>query len=377
MARPTEGWKLRRHGKLYYVRFSHGGQRVELATGARDPEEAARRAARLYADHCVSKPRERLKSSDPRAPLAEVAAGWLADIEGELDATTLATFMVYVRHFDSAFRTLGGIDDAACAQYSRERLRSVKRQTVLKELSALRRFVAWCVQRGILTRAPSIPSPPRRASGTPFEKRRRSKATIITPEQAIAIIEALPEWSRARKGLRYPVRARFRVAWETALRPFTLDCLSVPENYTRGASVLVITDDIDKARFGRELPLTTAARAALDGVCPERGRIFGRHDYRFQLRSAAKKLLPEEKVRTFAAYDLRHARATEWAESGNLVGVAYLLGHKNITTTNRYTRANRAAAERVLGVKDSAYGGALLRRSSGEAGAWYPSRLVA
>ena len=61
------------------------------------------------------------------------------------------------------------------------------------------------------------------------------------------------------------------------------------------------------------------------------------------------------KAKTFTAYGLRHARATQWAETGNLVGVAYLLGHKQVTTTNKYARPNRAAAMRVLGiVKDSA-----------------------
>jgi hypothetical protein len=162
------------------------------------------------------------------------------------------------------------------------------------------------------------------------------------------VIEALPEWSESKKTERFAVRARFRVAWETALRPSTIDQLSIPENYVRGASVLVITDEIDKVRFGRELPLTDAARAALEQVCPERGIVFGRHDYRDQIKKAAAEVLPPEKARTFTAYDLRHARATQWAESGNLVGVAYLLGHKQVTTTNRYARPNRAAAERVL-----------------------------
>jgi ketosteroid isomerase-like protein len=51
------------------------------------------------------------------------------------------------------------------------------------------------------------------------------------------------------------------------------------------------------------------------------------------------------------------ARATQWAESGNPVGVAYLLGHEQITTTNKYARPNRAAAERVLLViRDGARG---------------------
>src|ERR1051325_9472141 len=102
------------------------------------------------------------------------------------------------------------------------------------------------------------------------------------------------------------------------------------------------------SEFWGPLHLTEPALAALEAVCPERGIIFGEHDYRDQLKTAARPPLQREKARTFATYDLRHARATQWAESGNLVGVAYLLGHKQVTTTNKYARPNRNAAEKVL-----------------------------
>jgi integrase len=354
MARPKQGWKLRKHWKLYYVRFTHDGQRVELPTGSTDPEEAAKRAAKIYAEHHLGRRRARVKASDPNVPIMEVAALWLVDVERELGEATVDTMMVYVRHFAEFFGTVGALVDVACARYARERLGRVKRATVQKELSALRRFLTWCVEHEVLSRAPAVPSPPRRSLGKPFEKRRRSKATPLTPDEALAIIAALPEWSKSGKVTPFVVRARFRLAWETALRPNTISLLSVPENYVRGSSVLVITDEIDKARFGREVPLTDDAKAALESVCPSAGIIFGRHDYRDQLKRAAASVLPPERARTFTAYDLRHARATQWAESGNLVGVAYLLGHKQITTTNKYAKPNRAAAERVLGVKDSA-----------------------
>ena len=61
MARPTEGWKLRKRGGRYFVRFTVAGERVELATGARDSEEAARRASKLYSEHQLSAPARRLK----------------------------------------------------------------------------------------------------------------------------------------------------------------------------------------------------------------------------------------------------------------------------------------------------------------------------
>ncbi len=357
MARPKQGWRLRKHWNRYFVRFTHDGQRIELPTGSADPEEAAERAAKLYAEYHTGKPPVRVKAADPQSPVADVAALWLADVERELDEGTVATLMVYVRHFEAFFGSFGQITDASCARYARERLGSVKRPTVQKELSALRRFVGWCEEQGMLTRAPRVPAPAKRATGTPFKLPRRSKPTPLSAEEALAVIAALPEWSASKKVDPFPVRARFRFAFETALRPKTIDRLSVPENFVRGSTVLVVTDDIDKVRFGRELPLTEAARGALESVCPEAGIIFGKHDYRDQLGKAASVALAPEKAKTFAGYDLRHARATQWAESGNLVGVAYLLGHKQITTTNKYARPNRAAAERVLlVVKDCARG---------------------
>ena len=141
MARPAEGWRLRKHRKRYYVRFTHAGERVELSTGSGDPEEAARRAARLYAEYHSGARPSRLRATDPSAPVVEIGALWLAEFEAEFDAGTLDTMLVYVRHFDSFFCTMGSVTDATCARYARERVGRVKRQTVQKELSALLRFL--------------------------------------------------------------------------------------------------------------------------------------------------------------------------------------------------------------------------------------------
>lgn len=352
MARPAEGWSLRKHGRRYYVRFTCEGERVELATGSSDPEEAACRASAIYADYHSGARTRRLKASDPAVRIGDLAAYWLADVEGELDAGTVGTMLVYVRHFEAFFGTMGQLTDANCARYGRQRLARVKRQTVRKELSALRRFVGWCAEQGILSRAPVVPPLPGRSTGTAYSQRRRTKATPLSPDEVEAIIECLPEWSTSKKTKPFIVRARFRVAWETALRPSTLDALSTPENYVCRSGTLIITDEIDKVRFGRDLPLTEKAQEALGSVCPKSGLIFGKHDYRAQLSKAAAKVLPPERAMTFTAYDLRHARATQWAEGGNLVGVAYLLGHKQVTTTNKYARPNQSAAERVLRIKD-------------------------
>jgi len=74
---------------------------------------------------------------------------------------------------------------------------------------------------------------------------------------------------------------------ETGLRPSTLHRLKTSDDYQPGAPYLTIREDADKARYGRELPLSDRARAALDSACPDRGTIFPKFDGRHTLRKAA------------------------------------------------------------------------------------------
>jgi integrase len=289
----------------------------------------------------------------PEDTLESLSNKWLEDIASTIDPETAGLYRLHMRaHLSPHFQGPHGITRTSIAEYGRRRLRVVKRSTLQKERSTLRGFLAWCLEQGYLVESPEFPALPRKATGTAFAQRRRGKATELSPEECVELISALPQWSRPRAGQpSFPIRARFVVAYETALRPATLDALCAPEHYSRGSETLVITDEIDKARFGRTLPLTGTARAALDSVCRvgKTGLIFGEHDYRWQLDKAAKAVgLPAAKVRTFCAYDLRHSRLTELAEGGNLTGVAYLAGHKRVTTTSIYVRPGLKAGERAL-----------------------------
>lgn len=281
--------------------------------------------------------------------LSALADKWLDDISPTIDAGTAGLYRMHLNtHLIPHFGSPHGITAAAIADYGRRRLRVVKRSTLQKERSALRGFLSWCEEQRFLLEPPEFPKLPRRAIGTAYAVPRRGKATDLSPEECRAVIAALPQWSRPRgEAEPFPVRARFIVAYETALRPATLDALSVPEHYVKGDDTIRIADEIDKARFGRVLPLTDDARRALDSVA-RTGIIFGRHNYRRHLSKAAKAVLPPAKARSFAAYDFRHARLTELAEGGNLTGVAYLAGHRLVTTTSIYVRPGLRAAERAL-----------------------------
>ena len=354
MGRHAEGWSLapskHRDSGILYVRFRHGGKQHFRSTGETDPGRAKEKAAAIYAE--VVSGRRVLSTTDDgiqvlnRIALDAAFAEWLAEIEGTVDETTWDTYALYVTaHFVPFFRTLDRL--AAGAQdYVRARLRQVLSKTVRKECSALRGALDIFVERGYLSRAPVIKSPGNKATGTPDKKRRHKDAPVILePAEVAALLRQLPEVWRG-----VPLRARFIIAWETGLRPETLAVLKAPGDYTPGRKTLRVRAEADKARYARELPLTRRARETLDAVCPEVGTIFGRHTFKFSLRSAARRAgLPEDKASRLTAYDLRHSRATDLvAHSRNLAGVAFLLGHREITTLNKYVKPGQRAAEKVL-----------------------------
>lgn len=74
MGRIAKGWIIRPRGVsgTYYVRFAHEGRRVEESTGARDPVEAAKRAAEIYAAHVTGRRPRGGVSVNPRLPLDEL-----------------------------------------------------------------------------------------------------------------------------------------------------------------------------------------------------------------------------------------------------------------------------------------------------------------
>ena len=75
--------------------------------------------------------------------------------------------------------------------------------------------------------------------------------------------------------------------WETSLRKRTLERLTSPGDFTPGVVVLLIRDEADKNRFGRELPITDRAKGG-PRVLSDEGLIFGAHDLRYCLHKAAR-----------------------------------------------------------------------------------------
>jgi integrase/recombinase XerD len=343
MARRSEGWTLYRDARTrkLVVRFRHAGRRYTYSTRTADPREAKEQAARIYREVTANRRRAQPIKGDFEVMCAE----WIAATKPEVAEGTSALREIYAfSHWAPFFGKPEALTSAGVRDYTLHRLRYVTRSTVSKELAALRRFFAWLADRGF--EVPLVPSIPKSVTGKRAQPRRRVE---MAPETVEALIDALPV--RTLKG--NPVRAFFRVLWETGLRRSTIRRLRVPDHFSRGAREIRITADIDKARYERTVPISAATTIALDEVVPKSGgRIFDPIDYRHSLRSAARAAgLPEHDVERLGYHAFRHGRTTDLLErGGSLPGVAYLVGHKRVTTTNEYAHPRRAAADEALRV---------------------------
>jgi integrase len=348
MARGADGWRLRIDPRTghHIVRFRHEGRRYNLSTGERDPARAAEKATAIYTQIVAGRRRPRRTLAEP-VPFDEVAADWLASIEGSVDPETWKSYELHVvTHLEPFFLTIDRVTTNGVEDYKRERLRRVKRKTLNKELSALRGVVGWAVRCGHLQEPPVIENPPPKVQGTAHPQGKR-ESIALTIEQVDAIIARLP--LHAKRG-GAPIRDRAIVSWETGLRPETIASISVPEHYRRGESRLRLLAAADKARFEREVPLTPRAREALDRCAPDVGLIFGTLRWGPHIKAAAAAIgLPPDIAERVTAHSLRHSRLTYLAErTDNLAGLQHLAGHKHLSTTARYVKSSLRAAEAVL-----------------------------
>lgn len=350
---------LTHNGKKWVLRFTHDGVRHQFAVAtirAGDAKAArAWMADRVAFVYSGAWKREADQGTDPAADLKQVAALYLAQkAGGEITERTAALYKLHLKkQFLPRWKKLSDVTAGALATWQAERLKSVRYQTVKKELSTLRQVLRFAEDQGWISSLPKFPRAPKKATGTAHKNAPSGYTHGFTVEHAAALIAELPQLSRPDRaeGIRWPLRAFFAFQDATGQRPGLIEGLRYGVHWRRGDRTLRITADIDKNRWERTIPLSDAAVAALESVEPQAdGRMFRHLDFRASLRAAAKRAgLPEHIAEKVHAYDLRHARTTEWVErSGQIAGVGFLVGHKQATTTNRYTHSDARLGLEVL-----------------------------
>jgi integrase len=348
MGRPAKGVTVRWKRGWAYACFTweHFEHRIALRT--KDKREAPGAAARAYAKVVSGEWRPVRRHPGRLLDLADLLGEWIESKRSGLDEMTVPTIEGYARRFVDYFVSLDKITEASGSAFGMARLGQVLRTSVNRELSYLREFLRWCKMQGVLSATPHIPRLPPKAQGKRSGPQ-RAKSVHITEEQAKQILALLPEESKTIDGRKWPLRARFAFMWETALRPETLSRLMVPDHWRPGARHLELTNEDDKARWGREVDLTDEAIAILTEVAPERGLIFGRHAYYKAIKRAAIAVLGPTKGRLFAPYDFRHGRAKHLLDArAPIRGVSYVLGHKLVSTTDKYLAPERSAGREAL-----------------------------
>ncbi len=348
MGRPSEGWKVNFKRGWAYVHFTWEGHAYRIALRTRDRRQAQEAAAREYAEIVSGKRRPLRRQPGRLLDLAELLDSWLESKRTSIDVKFFPTLEGYARRYVDTFKSLDRITEASSSTYGLVRLGEALRTTVLRELSYLRLFLAWCVLHGVLPQAPEVPKLPPKARGTRTGPQ-RAKAVHISEHEAMSIIALLPEESKTIDGRRWPLRARFAFMWETALRPETLSRLRVPDNWRPGSQHVELTDEDDKARWGRPVDLTPKALHILAQHAPTTGLVFGAHNYSKALKAAARAVLGVVRGKSFAPYDFRHGRAMERLDQhAPLRGVSYMLGHKRVSTTDKYLAPDRRAGAAAL-----------------------------
>jgi site-specific recombinase XerD len=276
-----------------------------------------------------------------------VAAFLAAYSLSHADGTGVTVEGYYKANLLPFFGSFERFTEASYGDYMRERIQRVTRTTLRKELSALRQFRSWCAERGV--KLPEIPSLPKYGhDGVRAKNARKQVATILTEREIKQILLAMPERSRRTGNF---VRPFFIAYWETGLRPTSLLKLEAGVNYTKGSKSLFLGNSQDKAHFGRTIPLTDAARKALDRVVPKSGvgKLFTGIDKQ-TLRESLEAAMAKTKItKRVSVYDFKHSRATQLANSGApLTGVMHLLGHRRISTTAGYVQGGEKAALEAL-----------------------------
>lgn len=337
----------------YKARFSWKGQRPIIATGSRTESEAAAIADREYL--AVLNGTREVAPKAAGGDLVDIAAEFIVHLFSVLPAPTVKVYRCYVKGWVKLFGSLPAmLQEDRQLEYQAFRLGRCMRKTHRKERTLMVKFFEWCRVKGYVRKgeAPKLPELGDK-KGVRTGKQREN-AVQLTLDEVQAIIANMPLVSvrlarRKDKRPHFLVRTFFEFLYETGLRPITVKRLRLGDNWVTGQRELIILNAQDKVEYGRTLPLSERAIAILEEVSLS-GSLFGFHDLRSYPKAAARAAgLPEHKAKDFGSYDFRHARLTHLIQAGApLTAAAYIAGHKQVTTTNRYVHANKNEAAKWI-----------------------------
>ncbi|MEJ5359415.1 MAG: tyrosine recombinase XerC [Desulfobacterales bacterium] len=231
--------------------------------------------------------------------------------------------------------------------------RKNQKSSIARKLSTLRSFFKFLVKKGVLEKSP--------VDGILTPKRGRALPAVLTVDAVFGLLEAIePDTVLAARN-----RAIFETLYSCGLRVSELTGLNVGDLDAAGGTVRVR----GKGARERVVPIgkkaieaVAAYREMLHGRQPVAGEpaaplFLNRRGGRLSGRSVArvlKKLAELCGIPTpVSPHTLRHTFATHMLDAGaDLRGVQEMLGHKSLSTTQKYTHVS---IDRLMEAYDRAH----------------------
>jgi integrase/recombinase XerC len=253
--------------------------------------------------------------------------------------------------------------------------RAREKATVARKLATLRTFFKYCMRENLIRQNPArLVSTPKLAKRVP---------NVVTVDEMGAMLDQLltgvPAQAQAQRGNRTPReeeearllvkrdRAILELMYASGLRVSELTGLDIGSIDRQGKMLRVL----GKGSKERVIPYGSKAQEALEAYWPVRSKILAHpkskpdHEAIF-LNYRGGRLTPRavhSMVRKYGRlanidwnlhpHSLRHAFATHLlADGADLRAIQELLGHANLSTTQRYTQAS---IEQLMAIYDKAH----------------------
>lgn len=228
----------------------------------------------------------------------------------------------------------------------------LEKTSIARKLAALRAFFKYCVREGWLEENPA------RLVRTP--KLARRLPGVLTAEQVNRFLDALAEWPARQTG----VESRDAQAWCLLRRDRALLELLYASGVRASELLGLNPTDVDlqeqvirvrgKGRRERQVPFGKKARAALESYLPVREELLAAGKQASEalfINAQGKRLTTRALGKVVKKYTrlfdpnwdlhphgLRHAFATHLlSEGADLRAIQELLGHRSLSTTQKYT----------------------------------------
>lgn len=272
-------------------------------------------------------------------------ARFLADDDAETDPAALD---------DQAARVLvDRIDSLAIRGYLGLLAKKNTKRTIARKMASLRSFFNFWVKRGLLAENP--------AAGVRIPKQETHIPTYLTVDDMFRLLDSMT----AKNLLDLRNRAIFETIYSTGIRVSEIAAMDTGDIYRDVGEIQVA----GKGNRQRRAPIGKRALGAIDayrrklqqetGISPQSGGALFLNKNRSRLTTRSIRRILSRLAAAcgltvpVAPHALRHSFATHLLDAGaDLRVVQELLGHKNLSTTQKYTHVS---IDRLMETYDKAH----------------------